>query len=33
VINTSGLIVARIEGAADWSAPAAQTLVKALATG
>jgi thiol-disulfide isomerase/thioredoxin len=33
VINTSGLIVARIEGAADWSAPEAQTLVKTLAAG
>jgi thiol-disulfide isomerase/thioredoxin len=33
VINTSGRVVARLEGAADWSSPAAQALVQALATG
>jgi thiol-disulfide isomerase/thioredoxin len=33
VINTSGRVVARMEGAADWSSPAAQALVQALAAG
>jgi thiol-disulfide isomerase/thioredoxin len=32
VINTAGLMVARLEGAADWSAAAAQALVRKLAT-
>ena len=27
IINTGGQVVARLEGAADWSAPAAQTLI------
>ena len=30
VINTKGQVVARLEGAADWSAPDAQTLIRAL---
>jgi thiol-disulfide isomerase/thioredoxin len=30
IINTSGMIVARLEGAADWSAPAAQVLIQKL---
>jgi thiol-disulfide isomerase/thioredoxin len=30
VINTAGLVVARLEGAADWSDAAAQRLVRAL---
>jgi len=33
VINASGRVVARLEGAADWSAPAAQALVRTLAAG
>nr|WP_294503594.1 TlpA disulfide reductase family protein [uncultured Rhodopila sp.] len=33
VINSSGLVVARLEGAADWSDAAAQRLVRTLATG
>jgi thiol-disulfide isomerase/thioredoxin len=33
VINTSGLVVARLEGAADWSDAAAQRLVRTLAAG
>jgi thiol-disulfide isomerase/thioredoxin len=31
IINTAGQIVARLEGAADWSAPEAQVLVQKLA--
>jgi thiol-disulfide isomerase/thioredoxin len=31
VINTEGLVVARLEGAADWSDAAAQRLVRTLA--
>lgn len=31
IINTSGKIVARLEGAADWSAPQAQALIQKLA--
>jgi thiol-disulfide isomerase/thioredoxin len=30
VINTQGQVVARIEGAADWSAPEAQALIRKL---
>jgi thiol-disulfide isomerase/thioredoxin len=33
VINTAGLVVARLEGAADWSDAAAQRLVRTLAAG
>ena len=33
VINSSGLVVARLEGAADWSDAAAQRLVRTLAAG
>jgi len=33
VIDTSGHVVARLEGAADWSAPAAEALVRKLAAG
>src|SRR4051794_16406072 len=33
VINKSGQVVARLEGAADWGAPDAQTLVRKLASG
>jgi len=33
VINTAGLMVARLEGAADWATPAAQALVSRLAKG
>ncbi len=32
IINTSGQVVARLEGAADWGAPDAQTLVQKLAS-
>jgi thiol-disulfide isomerase/thioredoxin len=32
VINTAGLMVARLEGAADWAAPEAQALVRKLTT-
>ena len=31
IINTSGKIVARLEGAADWSTPDAQALIQKLA--
>ena len=31
VINTAGLMVARLEGAANWAAPEAQALVRKLA--
>lgn len=31
IINTEGKVVARLEGAADWSAPDAQALVRKLA--
>jgi thiol-disulfide isomerase/thioredoxin len=31
VINTAGLMVARLEGAADWAAPESQALVRKLA--
>jgi thiol-disulfide isomerase/thioredoxin len=30
IINTAGKVVARLEGAADWSAPDAQTLIRKL---
>jgi hypothetical protein len=34
IINTGGKVVARLEGAADWSAPEAQALIqKLVATG
>jgi thiol-disulfide isomerase/thioredoxin len=33
IINTDGLVVARLEGAADWSAPDAQALIQKLVTG
>lgn len=33
VINKSGLVVARLEGAADWGAPEAVELIKALVAG
>jgi thiol-disulfide isomerase/thioredoxin len=33
VINQSGQVVARLEGAADWSAPAAQALIQKLTAG
>jgi hypothetical protein len=33
VINAQGQVVARLEGAADWSAPAAAALIRALAKG
>jgi thiol-disulfide isomerase/thioredoxin len=32
IINTAGQMVARLEGAADWSAPEAQILVRKLVT-
>jgi thiol-disulfide isomerase/thioredoxin len=32
IINTAGQVVARLEGAADWASPEAQTLVRKLAT-
>jgi thiol-disulfide isomerase/thioredoxin len=33
VINTAGQVVARLEGAADWSSPEAQTLIRRLTAG
>jgi thiol-disulfide isomerase/thioredoxin len=30
IINAAGLVVARLEGAADWSTPDAQTLIRKL---
>jgi thiol-disulfide isomerase/thioredoxin len=33
IINTAGKVVARLEGAADWSAPEAQTLILKLVAG
>jgi thiol-disulfide isomerase/thioredoxin len=30
IINTAGQVVARLEGAADWAAPEAQTLIQKL---
>lgn len=33
LIDTSGRVVARLEGAADWSAPAAQALIQKLVAG
>jgi thiol-disulfide isomerase/thioredoxin len=33
IINTSGKVVARLEGAADWSAPEAQALIQKLVAG
>jgi thiol-disulfide isomerase/thioredoxin len=33
VINASGRVVARVEGAADWSSPAARALIRTLAAG
>jgi thiol-disulfide isomerase/thioredoxin len=33
VISAEGLVVGRLEGAADWAAPAAQELVRRLAAG
>jgi len=33
IINTAGQIVARLEGAADWSTPDAQALVRKLTAG
>ena len=33
IINTSGQVVARLEGAADWSAPEAQVLIRKLVEG
>ncbi len=33
IINTAGQIVARLEGAADWSAPDVRKLIRALAKG
>jgi thiol-disulfide isomerase/thioredoxin len=33
IINTAGLVVARLEGAADWAAPEAQAMIKALTAG
>jgi hypothetical protein len=30
IINTAGQVVARLEGAADWSAPEAQALIQKL---
>jgi len=32
IINTAGLVTARLEGAADWASPAAQTLIRTLTT-
>jgi thiol-disulfide isomerase/thioredoxin len=33
VINASGRVVARLEGAADWGSPAAQALIQKLVAG
>ena len=33
LIDTSGKVVARLEGAADWSSPAAQALIQKLVAG
>jgi thioredoxin-related protein len=33
LINTDGKVVARLEGAADWSSPEAQTLILKLVAG
>jgi thiol-disulfide isomerase/thioredoxin len=33
IIDTAGQVVARLEGAADWSAPEAQTLIRKLVAG
>jgi thiol-disulfide isomerase/thioredoxin len=33
IIDTSGKVVARLEGAADWSAPDAQALIRKLTAG
>lgn len=33
IINTDGKVVARLEGAADWSAPEAQALIERLVAG
>jgi thiol-disulfide isomerase/thioredoxin len=33
IINTAGQVVARLEGAADWSAPEAQALIRKLVAG
>jgi thiol-disulfide isomerase/thioredoxin len=33
IINTTGLVVARLEGAADWASPEAQTMIKRLTAG
>jgi thiol-disulfide isomerase/thioredoxin len=33
IINTAGLVVARLEGAADWASPEAQTMIKRLTAG
>jgi thiol-disulfide isomerase/thioredoxin len=33
IINTAGLVVARLEGAADWAAPEAQVLIRKLTAG
>jgi thiol-disulfide isomerase/thioredoxin len=33
VISTAGKVVARLEGAADWSSPEAQTLIRKLTAG
>jgi thiol-disulfide isomerase/thioredoxin len=33
IIDTAGKVVARLEGAADWSAPAAQALIEKLVAG
>jgi thiol-disulfide isomerase/thioredoxin len=33
IINTAGQVVARLEGAADWSAPQAQALIQKLTAG
>ena len=30
IINTANLVVARLEGAADWASPAAQALIQEL---
>jgi thiol-disulfide isomerase/thioredoxin len=33
IINTAGLVTARLEGAADWASPEAQTLIRTLTAG
>jgi thiol-disulfide isomerase/thioredoxin len=33
IISTAGRVVARLEGAADWSSPEAQTLIRKLTAG